>query len=169
MFSASQLRYERAGRPRRKRLLAVLCNPTPMTVETHEIIVDTQGYAQVLDLTTSVTDALGRGHIASGLVTVFVVGSTAGITTTEYEPGLVNHDLKEAFEGIAPEQGHYVHEATWHDDNGHAHVRASLLGPSLTVPLVDGAMPLGTWQQIILIDFDTRPRRRRIIVQVVGE
>ncbi|MFQ5461170.1 MAG: secondary thiamine-phosphate synthase enzyme YjbQ [Phycisphaerae bacterium] len=140
-----------------------------MPIETHEIAIETQGNAQVLDLTASVTEALDRGRIASGQVTVFVVGSTAGITTTEYEPGLVNHDLKAAFEGIAPEGGRYVHEATWHDDNGHSHVRASLLGPSLTLPIVDGAMPLGTWQQIILIDFDTRPRRRRIIVQVMGE
>jgi secondary thiamine-phosphate synthase enzyme len=81
----------------------------------------------------------------------------------------VNHDLKAAFEHIAPEHGRYVHEETWHDDNGHSHVRASLLGPSVTIPFVDRALQLGTWQQIVLIDFDTRPRKRRIIVQLIGE
>ena len=81
----------------------------------------------------------------------------------------LKHDLKAAFEGIAPEKGRYRHEETWHDDNGHAHVRASLLGPSLTVPVIDGQLQLGTWQQIVLIDFDTRGRSRRIIVQVLGE
>ena len=105
----------------------------------------------------------------SGTVTVFAVGSTAGITTTEYEPGLVNHDLKALFDKLAPEDGVYRHEETWHDDNGHSHVRASLLGPSLTVPLVNGRLTLGTWQQIILIDFDTRVRDRHVVVQVLGE
>ena len=101
--------------------------------------------------------------------TVFAVGSTAGLTTTEFEPGLAKHDLKATFESIAPENARYLHEETWHDDNGHSHVRASLLGPSLTVPVVDRRMTLGTWQQVVLIDFDTRSRSRRIIVQVIGE
>jgi len=140
-----------------------------MPVETYPLDVDTRGGSEVLNLTDRVAQAIAQGRIASGTVTVFVVGSTAGITTTEFEPGLVNHDLKAAFEGIAPEDGRYFHEETWHDDNGHAHVRASLLGPSLTVPLVDRKLQLGTWQQIVLIDFDTRPRTRRIIVQTVGE
>jgi len=87
----------------------------------------------------------------------------------EFEPGLVNHDLKAFFETIAPENGVYRHEETWHDDNGHAHVRASALGPSVTIPIVDGRLTLGTWQQIVVLDFDTRPRRREIVVQVVGE
>jgi secondary thiamine-phosphate synthase enzyme len=103
------------------------------------------------------------------MATFFVVGSTAAITTTEYEPGLVNHDIKAAFEKIAPANGRYEHEETWHDDNGHSHVRASLLGPSLTVPIVDGKLTLGTWQQIVLIDFDTRPRNRQVICQIIGE
>ncbi len=140
-----------------------------MAVETHRLSVRTQGQTQVLDLTDGVRRAVAEGGISDGIVTVFAVGSTAGITTTEFEPGLVNRDLKHAFEGIAPENATYLHEQTWHDDNGHSHVRASLLGPSLTVPLIGGALPLGTWQQIILIDFDTRPRTREIIVQVVGE
>ena len=128
-----------------------------------------QGDSQVLNLTDRVAECAGGGRIHDGLVTVFVIGSTAGITTTEYEPGLVHHDLKAAFEGLAPQDARYRHEETWHDDNGHSHVRASLLGPSLTVPLVDRKLQLGTWQQIVLIDFDTRPRTRRIIVQALGE
>jgi secondary thiamine-phosphate synthase enzyme len=112
---------------------------------------------------------VASGRITSGVATVFVLGSTAGVTTTEYEPGLVNHDLKAAFEGIAPENARYQHEETWHDDNGHSHVRASLLGPSLTLPVIDRKLQLGTWQQIVLIDFDTRGRSRRMIVQVVGD
>ena len=140
-----------------------------MAVETHEFEIETQGDSQVLDLTDRVAECVGGGRIHDGLVTVFVIGSTAGITTTEYEPGLVNHDLKASFEGLAPQDARYRHEETWHDDNGHSHVRASLLGPSLTVPLVDRKLQLGTWQQIVLIDFDTRPRTRRIIVQAVGE
>ncbi len=107
--------------------------------------------------------------IKDGIVTVFAVGSTAGITTTEAEPGLLNHDLKAAFEHLAPEGNRYAHEETWHDDNGHSHVRASLLGSGLTIPLVQGALTLGTWQQVVLIDFDTRPRNRRIVVQIIGE
>ncbi len=103
-----------------------------------------------------------------GYVVIFV-GSTAGITTTEFEPGLVNNDLEALFERLAPEDGRYLHEETWHDDNGHSHVRASLLGASLTIPVIDGRMPLGTWQQIVLLDFDTRGRTRNVIVQVIGE
>ncbi len=140
-----------------------------MPVETHHIEVASRGDTQVLNITDQVQACLVRGHIRSGTVTTFVIGSTAGISTTEYEPGLVNRDLKVAFEGIAPEHAEYLHEQTWHDDNGHSHVRATLLGPSLTVPLVDGRLTLGTWQQIILIDFDTRPRQRQVVVQVVGE
>ena len=102
-------------------------------------------------------------------MTLFNIGSTASITTIEYEPGLVNYDINEALEKVAPQNGHYEHEKTWHDDNGHAHVRASLLGPSLVVPFVDGQLTLGTWQQIVLIDFDTRSRTRKIICQLIGE
>ena len=139
-----------------------------MPVETHRLRVATRGNNQVLNLTDELSRAIDHGSILDGTVTVFVVGSTGGITTTEYEPGLVQRDLRVAFEKIAPEDGTYLHEQTWHDDNGHSHVRASLLGPSLTVPLIQGRLTLGTWQQIILIDFDTRPRNREIIVQVIG-
>ena len=99
---------------------------------------------------------------------LFRSGSTAALTTIEYEPGLVEEDMTAALERIAPREGRYAHEEAWHDDNGHSHIRASLIGPSLTVPIVDGVLPLGTWQQIVLIDFDTRPRTREVIVQVVG-
>ncbi len=140
-----------------------------MSVETHEIRVKTRGNSEVVNLTDEVLRCLGDGRVRSGTVTLFVIGSTAGITTTEYEPGLVKHDLKACFEKLASEDGLYQHEETWHDDNGHSHVRASLLGSGLTVPLVEGQLTLGTWQQIVLIDFDTRRRERRIVVQAVGE
>ena len=140
-----------------------------MAVESHRLHVDTRGNNHVVNITDAVLEAVGGGRIGEGAATLFVIGSTAGITTTEFEPGLAEHDLEAAFEGIAPADGTYRHEQTWHDDNGHSHVRAALLGPSLTVPVVGRIVQLGTWQQIVLIDFDTRPRRREIIVQVVGE
>jgi len=138
-------------------------------VRTQEIKVKTKGDCEVINITEQVNRAVAQSKIENGAVTVFNVGSTAGITTTEYEPGLANYDLKTAFEKIAPENDRYEHEQTWHDDNGHAHVRASLLGPSLSVPIVAGQLTLGTWQQIILVDFDTRPRNRTIICQIIGD
>ncbi len=140
-----------------------------MSVESHQVEFSTRGNNDVVNITDQVAHCLEIGRIHNGTATVFVIGSTAGITTTEFEPGLANHDLKAGFEIIAPEHGRYRHEETWHDDNGHSHVRASLLGPSLTIPVIEGRLELGTWQQIILIDFDTRPRDRRVIVQVIGE
>lgn len=138
-------------------------------VKTETVTIKTKGNCDVIDITEQVVTAVANSDIRSGAVTVFHVGSTAGMTTTEFEPGLVNYDLKAAFEKIAPENARYEHEQTWHDDNGHAHVRASLLGPSLSVPIVDGRLTLGTWQQIILVDFDTRPRTRSIVCQIIGE
>jgi secondary thiamine-phosphate synthase enzyme len=137
-------------------------------VETHKIKVKTHGNCDVVNITEETAAAIQQSGVRDGVVTLFNVGSTAGITTTEYEPGLVNYDIKAAFEKIAPEGGRYEHEETWHDDNGHSHVRASLLGPSLTVPVAEGKMTLGTWQQVILVDFDTRPRTRTIICQIIG-
>jgi secondary thiamine-phosphate synthase enzyme len=131
--------------------------------------IATQGNTQIVDVTAPVVRVLGASGIQQGLLVVFVVGSTAGLTTTEAEPGLMTHDLKAFFERVAPEGANYQHEATWNDDNGHAHVRAALLGPSLTVPVVAGRLTLGTWQQIVLLDFDTRPRQREVVVQIVGE
>lgn len=138
-------------------------------VKSKEIRVKTSGNCDVVDITSAVADAVDKCGIGDGIVCLFNVGSTAGITTTEYEPGLVKHDLAAGFEKIAPENGRYEHEETWHDDNGHAHVRASMLGPSLNIPVVGGRMSLGTWQQIVLIDFDTRARSRTVICQIFGE
>jgi secondary thiamine-phosphate synthase enzyme len=138
-------------------------------VKTQEIRIKTKGNCDVVNLTEVVIEALVGSGIKDGTITLFNVGSTAGITTTEYEPGLVNYDIAAAFEKIAPENARYEHEETWHDDNGHSHVRASLLGPSLSVPVVAGRLTLGTWQQIILVDFDTRARTRTVICQIIGE
>ncbi len=128
-------------------------------VKTEKIDVRTKGNCDVIDIARQAGEAVERLGIRNGIVTLFNVGSTAGITTTEYEPGLVNYDLKAAFEKVAPEDGRYEHEKTWNDDNGHAHVRASLMGPSMSVPIVDGQITLGTWQQIVLVDFDTKNNR----------
>ncbi len=138
-------------------------------VKTARINVETKGNCDIVNITEQVSEAIGQSDITDGTVTLFNVGSTAGITTTEYEPGLVNYDIAAAFEKIAPQNGRYEHEETWHDDNGHSHVRAALLGPSLSVPVVDGQLLLGTWQQIILVDFDTRPRTRTVICQIIGK
>jgi secondary thiamine-phosphate synthase enzyme len=138
-------------------------------VKTHELNIRTNGNCEVINITDQVAAAVSKSDMTAGTVTVFNVGSTAGITTTEYEPGLADYDLKAAFEKIAPQNARYEHEETWHDDNGHSHVRASLLGPSLSVAVIDARLALGTWQQIILIDFDTRPRTRTVICQMVGE
>ena len=138
-------------------------------VKTTQIDVRTAGNCHVVDITQHVNQFVADAGLAEGTVTVFHIGSTAGITTTEYEPGLANHDIAAAFERIAPEAARYEHEQTWHDDNGHSHVRASLLGPSLSIPVVNGKLTLGTWQQIILVDFDTRSRTRRIVCQAVGD
>jgi secondary thiamine-phosphate synthase enzyme len=140
-----------------------------MTVETHTIQLRTLGNGHVVDLSDELAQCLGSGGVRDGTVTLFVVGSTAGITTTEFEPGLAGTDLDALFERIAPRDGQYAHEAAWNDDNGHSHVRASLVGPSLSVPLVGGRLALGTWQQVVLMDFDTRPRHREVVVQVIGE
>jgi secondary thiamine-phosphate synthase enzyme len=138
-------------------------------VKTEHVQVTTEGNSAVVNITDQVTRVVAASGLRAGVATLFNIGSTAGITTTEYEPGLANYDIAAAFERIAPESGHYEHEKTWHDDNGHSHVRATLLGPSLAVPFVEGKLTLGTWQQIILVDFDTRPRRRTVVCQIIGE
>jgi secondary thiamine-phosphate synthase enzyme len=140
-----------------------------MPVESFEFQVDSRGDCEVIDLTGQVAERIANGRIADGIVTVFVTGSTAAITTTEFEPGLAQHDLKAFFEKIAPPDGTYRHEQTWNDDNGHSHICAALLGPSLAVPFLNRQLKLGTWQQIVLIDFDTRPRTRTMILQSIGE
>lgn len=138
-------------------------------VKTEKIQVRTKGNCDVVNITEQVVEVVAKSGVSDATVTVFNVGSTAGITTTEYEPGLVNYDIAALFEKIAPANGRYEHEETWHDDNGHAHVRAMLLGPSLSIPVVEGRLTLGTWQQIILVDFDTRARTRTVVCQIIGE
>ena len=130
--------------------------------------VGTQGFNDTHDLTPKVTEIVSKANLTAGLVTVFVPGSTAGVTTIEFEDGVVE-DLKKAIERLAPHDMHYDHDRRWGDGNGFAHVRAALLGPSLTVPVTGGKLQLGTWQQIVLIDFDNRPRQREVLVQLVGE
>lgn len=131
------------------------------------ISVSTKGFTDVIDITSKVEDAVKRSGITDGIATIFVIGSTAGITTIEYEPGLVE-DIGTALEKIAPKDGHYEHHERWGDDNGNSHIRASLLGPSLTVPFIKTKLTLGTWQQIVVIDCDTRGRKREIVVQMIG-
>jgi secondary thiamine-phosphate synthase enzyme len=139
-----------------------------MPVITKKIKLNSKGDTDIIDITSEVSDAVSSSGIKNGVVTVFVSGSTGGLTTVEYEPGLVE-DLKNFFEKIAPKSGKYEHNLRWHDGNGYAHVRASFLGPDISVPLVKGELRLGTWQQIIFIDFDNRPRSRELTVQIVGE
>jgi len=139
-----------------------------MPVITKKIKLNTKGNTDIIDITSKVQDALSDTKIKNGALTVFVQGSTGGLTTVEYEPGLVQ-DLEAFFEKIVPKSGHYEHNVRWHDGNGYAHVRASLLGPSLAVPFIDKKLQLGKWQQIIFIDFDNRPRSREILVQIMGE
>jgi len=131
------------------------------------ISVKTKGFTDVVDMTARLQEAASRSKILDGLLTVSVVGSTAGITSIEYEPGLVA-DLKKIFDRIAPENGDYKHNERWGDGNGFSHIRASLLGFSKSVPVKNGKLVLGTWQQIILVDFDNRSRTRDVFVQVLG-
>jgi secondary thiamine-phosphate synthase enzyme len=137
-----------------------------VSTHTHEVATGGQGDAH--DLTATVARALEESGLRAGVATVFVVGSTAGVTTIEFEPGAVR-DLGAVFETLAPRAGEYRHHLRWGDDNGSSHVRAALLGPSVSVPFSDGALRLGTWQQIALFEFDTRPRRREIVIQLMGE
>ncbi|UCC65711.1 MAG: YjbQ family protein [Anaerolineae bacterium] len=128
----------------------------------------TRGNGDIHDITGGVTEAVQASGLNNGIVTVFVQGSTGAVSTVEYEPGLVA-DLRDYFDRAVPSDIPYQHDRRWHDGNGHSHVRATLLGPSLTVPFVQGRLTLGTWQQIIFVDFDVRPRDRTLIVQVMGE
>lgn len=130
--------------------------------------VGTQGFNDTHDLTSRVADILGKAKLKAGLLTVFVPGSTAGVTTIEFADGAVG-DLKKAVDRLVPQNIPYDHNRRWGNGNGFAHVRAALLGPSLTIPVSGGKMLLGTWQQIVLIDFDNRPREREVLVQMVGE
>ena len=138
-----------------------------MTILKKTVERDTSPDTDIHDLTDDVAAAVAESGIEDGQVLVFTPGSTAAITTIEFESGAVA-DLGRAINDMAPTGAHYDHDARWGDGNGYSHVRAALMGPSLTVPVVDGKLALGTWQQVVLCDFDNRPRRRRIIVQVSG-
>jgi secondary thiamine-phosphate synthase enzyme len=137
-------------------------------IRTERLKLRTAGQTDVRDITAEVATLVERSGIRAGLVTVFVPGSTAGLTTIEFEAGLVQ-DLKEAFERLAASDVPYHHDLRWGDGNGFSHVRAALLGPSLSIPLEAGRLTLGTWQQIVLVDMDNRPRTREVIVQIMGE
>ena len=136
-------------------------------METTRLRVSTRGDCELVDLTDQVRELVSELRLVEGQVLLFVPGSTAGLTTIEYEPGLLQ-DVPDFFERVAPKALRYAHNDTWHDGNGHSHVRASLLGPHLVVPVCAGELTLGTWQQIVLIDFDNRARRREIVVQLSG-
>jgi secondary thiamine-phosphate synthase enzyme len=138
-----------------------------VTVHTGLLRLETSGEAHVIDLTEGVEAVVRQSGVAAGVVSVFVTGSTAAVTTMEYEPGGVA-DLRALVERLVPREGSYQHNVLNGDDNAHAHLRASVIGPSETVPLVAGRLVLGTWQQIVLVDFDDRPRRREVHVQVVS-
>ena len=139
-----------------------------MSVSTRQLNLETEGNCDIRDITGQVRGELRQLGMKDGIVTVFVPGATGALTTVEYEEGLVR-DLRELFASVAPQGKRYYHDEKWHDGNGHSHVRASLLGPSLTVPFADGDLILGTWQQIVFIDFDVRRRSRRLVLQFIGE
>jgi len=137
-------------------------------VVTQELHLNTHGHCDIQDITSQVAGYVQNAGLQAGIVTVFCPGSTGGLTTIEYESGALA-DLQQVFDEIAPPDRDYRHHLRWGDDNGHSHVRSALVGPSLTVPFVDGRLTLGTWQQIVFLDFDTQPRSRRLVVQVMGE
>jgi secondary thiamine-phosphate synthase enzyme len=139
-----------------------------MEIETYSISVSTNGNCDIIDITDNVSNLIAKNNFDEGNVIVFAGGSTAGITTIEYEPGLLK-DYPKFFERIAPASINYEHDNTWHDGNGHSHVRAAIQGASLTVPFSKGRMLLGTWQQIIFIDFDNRSRKREVTIQITGK
>lgn len=135
---------------------------------TVEVELQTEGHCDVHDITARLNAEIANSGIVEGQVLVFVSGSTAGVTTVEFEPGLVL-DIQEFFEKLIPERGNFHHHKTWGDDNGSSHVRAALLKPSLTIPFRQGLLLLGTWQQVVIVDFDTRPRTRKTVIQITGE
>jgi secondary thiamine-phosphate synthase enzyme len=139
-----------------------------MPVVTKIIVVSSNGENHMIDITRQTDEAIKASKLQDGIVIIFLSGSTAAVTTIEYEPGL-KKDFPEMLARIAPEELEYEHDNTWHDGNGHSHVRASLVGPSLTVPFNNKSLMLGTWQQIVLLEMDTRPRERKIVLQMIGD
>lgn len=139
-----------------------------MPVITLSYDLESKGNADVINITPAVEQAVGRSELTDGTLTVFCQSSTSAVTTIEYETGCIS-DLRRMFDAVASQKQSYAHNARWGDGNGHSHVRAALLGPSITIPFVDKQLTLGTWQQVIFIDFDNRPRSRRLVFQVMGE
>jgi secondary thiamine-phosphate synthase enzyme len=139
-----------------------------MNVVTKVVQLRSSKENDIIDVTKQTSDALRESRLNNGIINVFVAGSTAAITTIEYEPGL-RHDFPKMLSRIAPKDIQYRHDETWHDGNGHSHVRASLVGPSLTVPFSNGVLILGTWQQIVMLEMDTKPRERVLTMQILGE
>jgi secondary thiamine-phosphate synthase enzyme len=137
-------------------------------VKTVEIKLNTKRDGDIIDITSSAQDAVKKSGITSGTVTAFVSGSTAGITTLEYEPGL-RKDLPQLLEKLIPSKAVYHHDETWHDGNGFSHLRSAIIGTDITVPFVDGELLLGQWQQIVFCEFDNRPRARNVVFQIIGE
>jgi len=139
-----------------------------MSIQTRSISLGTQGNADIQDITNQLSQIIGDSGLVNGTVTLFTPSATSALTTIEYESGCVS-DLQRLFDEIVDPDRHYAHNARWGDGNGHSHVRAALLGPSLSIPFVDHRLTLGTWQQVIFIDFDNRQRRRELVVQIIGE
>ena len=139
-----------------------------MRVRNNDIFFQTTSRTDIMDITGEAMKEVKKSGIKDGIATLFVPGSTGALTTIEFESGAIN-DLRKAMDRIAPEDTYYEHNERWGDGNGYAHVRAAIIGPSLHIPVIDGRMTLGTWQQIVLIDFDNRPRKRHVVVQVSGE
>ena len=139
-----------------------------MAIQTYPLRLSTRGQTDVRDITDAVQETVARSKLQAGTATIFCPSSTSALTTLEYEPGCVA-DLRRMFEELVPSAREYAHNAAWDDGNGHSHLRAALLGPSLTVPFSGSRLTLGRWQQIIYVDFDTRPRQRELIVQLIGE
>jgi secondary thiamine-phosphate synthase enzyme len=137
-------------------------------VVTKQLSLNTQGEQDIIDITGMVSKAVNESRVKDGVITVFVPGATGALTTIEYEPGLLM-DFPNMLERVAPKNLIYEHEKRWHDGNGHSHVRASLIGPSLTIPVVKGKLTLGTWQQIVFLELDVHSRRRTLILQIIGE
>ena len=139
-----------------------------MTVITEDITLQSRGNCDIIDVSSEVAKKVEESGVNNGTVTLFIVGSTAGITTIEYEPRLLG-DFENMWDRVIPQNIPYEHSKTWGDGNGHSHVRASMLGASLTIPFVNKRLTLGTWQQVVFVDFDNRPRSRRIVLQIMGE
>ena len=139
-----------------------------MSVISKSISLNTKGNADVHDITDQIANVISSSGLKDGTATIFCPSSTSALTTIEYESGAVS-DLRRLFDKIIPVNREYAHNERWHDGNGHSHVRAALLGPSITIPFVDRQLTLGTWQQIIYVDFDNRPRQRKLIIQLIGE